>query len=244
MHAKKGVVETQFNWVFTLIIGAVVLLLFTGIAARQKNISDTSTEISIIKTLDTIFSGLETSHDTIKEINVPKTKIEFGCNTYTIGKVSRELKMTIFTPSIIEGNNFISMTLGWKLPYKVTNIIYLASPKTRYVFVGRSDFAKKVFEMIPDGVKNDGYTNIEVIQDENDDIVRLIFFDQEPKLPENLRNVGSVVTALRVNGNEDSGTLEFFESVDDTFESEGKSNYIKEETLFGAIFSDDIENYE
>tara|TARA_Y100000310_G_scaffold2558_1_gene3289 strand:+ start:7460 stop:8467 length:1008 start_codon:yes stop_codon:yes gene_type:complete len=241
--SKKGVVETQFNWIFILIIGAVVLILFTGVIVRQKNVSDTSTELNLLESLDSIFSGLETSSGTVSLVAIPNSKIEFGCNAYSVGEVSRQSITSIFAPSFLEGSDLVAMTLAWKLPYKAANLVYLANQQTRYIFVGDSDFAKEIFEMIPDEIKNDGYTNVDVIQNENDRIVRLIFFDEEPTLPNSLRNVDSI-TSLRVDGNEDTGTLQFFELVDGVLESKGFSNYIKEAGLIGAIFSDEVENYE
>ena len=242
-QSKKGVVETQFNWIFILIIGAVVLILFIGISARQKNISDTSIEISIINSLDAVFSGLETSPGTVSLISIPQTKIEFGCNAYSLGKTSKQINaMSIFAPSFFEGDKLTSMTLDFELPYRITTFIYLVSPETRYIFIGNSHFARKIFETVPEEIETDGYTNINAISNENDDRVRLIFFDQEPDLPESL--VGKPLTALRVNGDEDSGSLEFFELVNGAFESKGTSNYIKKAALFGAIFSDDASNYD
>ncbi len=39
MIFKKGAIEIQFNWLFVLIVGAVILIIFSGIIIKQKNIS-------------------------------------------------------------------------------------------------------------------------------------------------------------------------------------------------------------
>jgi len=40
MRNKKAIVEAQLTWVFVLIVGAVILLFFIGIAQKQKEIAD------------------------------------------------------------------------------------------------------------------------------------------------------------------------------------------------------------
>jgi len=173
--------------------------------------------------------------------SVPNTKINFGCSGYSIGNVAEQSNVNVFAPSVLEGDSIISMTAAWKVPYKVTNLVYVTNPKIRYIFVGSSDFANDIFEMIPDEIRNDGYTNANIIENENDDHVRIIFFDQDPVFPSSL--VGISVTALKVSGDKNKGTIEFFASLDDEFVSEGTSYYVGESVLLGAIFSDNLDSY-
>ena len=241
MHSKKGFVEIQFNWIFVLISGAIILIIFTGIIINQKDISQTSIDVLILKNLDAVLSGSESSTGTVNVFSVPNTKINFGCNGYSIGGVAEQSNINIFAPSFLEGDSIVSMTAGWNVPYKVTNLVYVTNTKIRYIFIGSSDFAKDIFEMIPDEIRNDGYTNVDVIENENDDHSRIIFFDQDPEFPVNL--YGTSVTALKVSGDENKGTVEFFDSVDNEFVNEGTSYYIGESTLLGAVFSDNLDSY-
>ena len=241
MHSKKGFVEIQFNWIFVLISGAVILILFTGIIINQKDISQTSIDVLILKNLDAVLSGSESSTGTVNVFSVPNTKINFGCGSYSIGDVTGQSNINIFAPSFLEGDSIVSMTAEWNAPYKVTNLVYVTNPRIRYIFIGSSDFARDIFETIPDEIRNDGYTNVDVIENENDDHVRIIFFDQDPDFPVNL--YGTSVTALKVSGNEEKGTIEFFYSENNNFVSEGTSYYIGESALLGAVFSDNLDGY-
>ena len=246
MHSKKGVVEIQFNWIFTIIAGAIIIILFTTIILKQKESSETAANLMIIKNLDVIWSGSETTIGTVNIIKIPKTKIEFRCNGYSIWNSPKQLNtMNVFVPSVLDGDRIISTTLGWGIPYRATNLVYLTNPKIRYIFIAEDDneFANKIYDMVPDEIRKNKYTSAALIKDENDDEVRIVFFDQEPAVTNNLKGIKKV-TALKIVGDKDKGTVEFFGLVNDIFVSKETSYYIKEETLLGAIFTDDKEIYD
>lgn len=255
MENKKGIIEIQFNWIFVLAIGAVILLFFSVIIIRQKNISEVSTSNLILKNLEGILSGAEVSLGTVNLVNIPKTKIEFECNTYRIGKVSKQFGvMSIFVPSIIESNKLITWTLDWSLPYRVTNLLYLTSPKIRYIFVGETGcilsntcFAKKVFNLTPKEIRKElmEIGDVSSINDEGDNQIRIILFDTGsfPTVPSDIQGKKEV-TLLYVIGGEDKGDIDFYTSSGTTFNLVDRSHYLKQPTLLGAIFADDIEIYE
>lgn len=242
MANKKGVLEIQFNWVLLLILGASLLILFTIIANRQKNTFDISLSISTIKSLDMIIKGIEASYDSVNLLEIPSSGISLSCNSYTIEKTTINPNSILFSPSFVGDSSIIIIKKMWEMPYKIGNFVYLVSPSIRYVFIGNSEFATEVFENIPNVIRRDGYTNVDAIQNENDKYIRLIFFDQMPKLPESLNDGKTQVTALKVTGNNEHGTVEFF-NFDGPFKSNGVSHYIGIPSLLGAIFSDDIEMY-
>ena len=140
MYSKKGVIEIQFNWIFVLIAGFVIISLFTAIIVKQKDIYIKSTNVMVINHLDAILSGYETSAGTVDIVRLSKTTIEFTPNSYSIGDVSKQFNaLNVFTPSVLEGTSIITMTLEWSIPYRVTNFVYLTNNKIRYVFVGDPD---------------------------------------------------------------------------------------------------------
>jgi len=257
--SKKGIVEIQFNWVLILAAGAIILLFFSVVIMKQKSISEVSISSIILKNLEGILSGAEVSIGTVNSVAIPKTKIEFECNRYRIGKVSKEFEvMSVFTPSIIESNKLITWTLDWSLPYRVTNLLYLSSPRIRYIFVvdssciasGATCFGKMVFNSTPVEVRKEIIESIGVssITDRGDDQVRIIsFYDalatpSAPSLSIPLQNKKGV-TALNVIGDEDKGQVNFYSSTGTSFTSKGVSHYIREPALMGAIFADDVDVY-
>jgi len=244
MKHKKGTLEIQFNWIFVLIIGAVILLLFSGIILRQKDISETSKNALILNNLDAILSGSEVSAGTVNVFDIPKTNIEFSCNRYSVGGLSKQLDvMNVFVPSSIEGNKLISMVLDFSIPYRATNLIYLTSPKYRYVFVGNNGLTTKLKDMMPDEVFSEIYSDLSGISYNDEEKTRFIFVDTPISLPSDFNSVlDDKVTALEVISS--SKDIEFFKKQGTSFVSSGTSFYLKNDDLLGAIISDTQEIYE
>ena len=251
MKFKKGVVEVQFNWLFVLIIGAVILIMFSGIIIRQKNISETSKNVLLLNNLDAIFSGSEASSGTVNVVKTPETRIEFRCNRYSIGTLSKQLGvMNVFPPSILEGDRLVSMTLDFSMPYRITNLVYITSPKYRYIFIGGDD-AREMERMMPNETFSGIFQTLGQLRYDGENKARLVFFDDflsdGSSLSFNLegysRLLDNDVTALNVKGSLESGTLEFFRKQRDTLIKIGESGYIGKESLLGAVFSDNPEIY-
>ncbi|MBI2651525.1 hypothetical protein HYX01_03575 [Candidatus Woesearchaeota archaeon] len=259
MKSKRGAVEIQFNWIFALIAGALIIALLAGIIIKQKNISESSVDVSVLNQLDAILSDLESTPNIFNKIRLPETKIEFGCNNYFVGKSSKQINaMSVFAFSILN-ENVIAMTYEWNMPYKVANFVYLTNPDARYIFVGNSPLKDNLANIISQhkntenagkniAVNLDVYDSINKVVNKNDDLVRIIFFDSIDNeifgLPSAFKNMkkGSV-TALRINGNENYGQLEFYENDKGSFDKTGASYYLGEATLLGAIFTDKFEVY-
>ena len=177
MRYKKAVIEVQFNWLFVLIIGAVILIMFSGIIIRQKNISETSKNVMMLNNLDAIFSGSEASKGTVNIVRIPETRIEFRCNRYSIGELSKQLGvMNVFPPSILEGDRLISMTLDFSMPYRITNLVYITSPKYRYIFIGGND-AREMEIMMPNETFSGIFSTLGEVRYDGEKKARLVFFD-------------------------------------------------------------------
>ena len=246
MKYKKGAIEIQFNWLFVLIIGAVILIVFSGIILRQKNISETSKNVLILNNLDAILSGSEVSAGTVNIVRIPKTTIEFKCNRYSIGGLSKQLEvMNVFPSSFFEGDRLISMALDFSIPYRITNLIYLTSPKYRYIFIG-DDKARQIKDMMPNETFTDFYPALADVEYKGEKKVRFIVFgnlikdgdDISPVLSDYMKLSDNSVTALNVKDNLESGNLEFFKKQGNKFIFVGTSSYLGKETLLGAVFSD------
>ena len=251
MRYKKAVIEVQFNWLFVLIIGAVILIMFSGIIIRQKNISETSKNVMMLNNLDAIFSGSEASKGTVNIVRIPETRIEFRCNRYSIGELSEQLGvMNVFPPSILEGDRLISMTLDFSMPYRITNLVYITSPKYRYIFIGGND-AREMEIMMPNETFSGIFSTLGEVRYDGEKKARLVFFDDflsdGNSLSFNLEDYARLsdndVTALNVKGSLESGTIEFFRKQQDKFIKIGESGYIGKESLLGAVFSDSPEIY-
>ena len=240
---KKGVIEIQFNWILILVVGAAITIMFIGFISKQQGISAISTNILTASTLDAILHGYE-GIDISDAAEIPQSKIDFNCGSFSIDGISKQTgTLSLFSPDSLETDKLSILSCGWNMPYRITNFVYTTSPDVRYVFIGNSDFAREVFEKVRGKIRADGFTNIQAIQDESNDRIRLIFFEQYPEMPESLNGSDSGLSALKIDGDENKGVVEFFDFIGNKFEPRGKSYYVGVASLFGAVFSDNAGTY-
>jgi len=248
---KRGQFEIQFNWIFVLAAGVLILLFASVFVLKQKDISDRSVDQSVSNSLKAIIAGAEASTDTLNFVDIPKVKIEFECGKYRVGSASKSFQiMSVFAPSKIESNKLLTWTLDWNIPYRVTNFLYLTSPNVRYILVGddTDNLAYKVNKSMPKELNKEWITpgDIGTVNDKNDAKVRFVFFNRNKEDSVVLKFSKmreEDVTALEVFGDGNKGDVEFFEKKGNNFESKGSSYYLRLPSLIGAVFTEDLELY-
>ncbi len=255
---KRAQFEIQFNWIFVLAVGAIILLFFSIVILKQKNVSDETTNMFVSRSIKAILVGAEVSADTVNFLDLPEVEINFECSKYRVGSGKSENIdiMSVFAPSKIKSSEMMTWTLDWNMPYRVTNFLYLTSPHIRYILVEDPaaepsyKLARQISEDMPKEMNKElaGVDQLSNIKNEGDDKVRFVFFDTDvgdSMLSKFSRMNHKDITALKINGDGERGSVEFFEKDKDTntFVSQGTSYYIKKPSLVGAVFADDIEVY-
>ena len=251
MDSKKGF-EIQFNWIFVLIVGAAILLFFTVIIYKQRGISQSSTKITLLKEIEKIISGASASTDTTNIIAFPNANIKIDCNKISIDEVSKQYQnLILFAPPQIKGSELMTLTLAFNTPYRSANLLYMTNKQIRYIFIGDNDFAKETIKAIPSELKKEVYSLYDStkIKYFNDNKVRLVFvnslFSASSAAPSSLAKMqDSDITAVKISGDLDKGQLEFYERKGNAWISKGTSFYLGKSALFGAIYSDNLLNYE
>lgn len=255
IHSKRAQVETQFNWIFVIVAGAVIMLFFVGIVMKQKTSSEIKISETVMTDLQSIFTGGSVSTGTSQLIEVPKVDIGFDCANYYLKGVTKPAEnLIIFAPSLVQGRNIVTWTLDYNLPYKVTNFLYITTPDMRYIFVGADEQARLFYSSaLPEDMNIEFVDDVENIKDKNNYKVRLIYFEEisyDPPfptpIPTNLMNMGSDITALSILGD----SLIFYKSDGNKFYNTGETYVVDLEktqqlqpSKFGAIFTDDYELY-
>lgn len=250
MQNKKAL-EIQFNWMFVLIAGAAILIFFTVIVVKQKNLSETSSEVSVLKGVESIINGAAVSADTINAIDIPNSNIEISCNEFSIGKASKKYQsLVLFAPSLIKGNKLITQTLSFDVPFKSTNFLYMTSPQVRYILITDSNqnnknLAKEVNKYLPASLEKEHYETVPAIKDKNDYKVKLVIFGNININNLDLSNLkpNSDVTAVKVNGDTGKGTLEFYKKNAGTITTD-TSVYVGKSSLVGSVYSETKDIYE
>ncbi len=245
MESKKGVISVQFNWIFILIAGSLILLFFGSLVLKMRDVSDTAIAETILTNMQTIMTGAEVSVRTINPIEIPDKEIEFSCNSISVGKVSKPITKNkiVFAPEVIKGRLLLTWALDWNSPYHVTNFLYLTTKDIKYIFIEQlDDEAEKIFNMLPDEI-NKKREDISNIKDTGSNF-KLVFFDvSSPDIPSNLKSISDKrISAVNINFN--FNEIKFYEKNGDTFDFVKKVNYLSDPMILGAIFSGNQEDYE
>ncbi len=203
---KRGAIEVQFNWVFILIIGAIILLFFFSVVKTQKKISETKISSSVRRDITSIFTGASISTNTFSLIEIPKTEIIYDCEGYSIQKTNPIKQLVSFSPDTIYSSQLMLWALPWNIGYRVTNFLYITSPNIRYVMVYKDNkpdqhmFVDILNETLPskyieededrkilmnkEKAVTDGNKITDLqdndFEDKNNPKVRFIFFDENP----------------------------------------------------------------
>ena len=136
MFGKKGV-ESQFNWVFVLVAGGIILLLFGAVIIKQKQLSDISISRDALNKIQAVLSSARTTTQSQQvSINAP---IRSDCNSLQIGATSSTLNDFVFAPSVLKGTKLTVFTKEWNVPFRVSNFIYLTTEQTTYYITYQDD---------------------------------------------------------------------------------------------------------
>lgn len=250
MRSKKAF-EIQFNWIFVLVAGAAIILFFTIIAIKQKNVSESSGKAAMLKSIQSIITSASITTDTIKIIDLPNSDIEVGCNRVAVGGIlSQYQKLILFAPGLLKGGKIITQTLAFSVPYRAVNLLYITSDQVRYIIIGDNDIAKEVNRSLPSSLRKDFYKpgDINKIKNENNYMVRFAVSGLDANsLNDIVKKFEKIpdtdVTAVRISGDLSKGDIEFYQKSKDKFSKAGESKYIAKSSLAGAVYSDTLESY-
>ena len=261
---KRGVIELQFNWVFVLIVGALILSLFIWFALKQSEISSTKLSKDVLTNLNTIFTGAKVSKGTVYEIKISNINLEFNCNnncfcTYKIqgyaGEGNQLKGATVFAPNIIKSPDLIAWSLDWNVPYRVSNFLFLTSPKVRYILGTGFDttFSNTLTETLPrDLITVDTPPDWRDIDDTNNYKIKLLVAPDpnNPDYPKGERFNKDIkktaekdITAIKIDGIAEEGTITYYNyDINDGFSAINDYHYVGFPALIAAIFADE-DNY-
>lgn len=146
---KRGVIEVQFNWIFILIVGIMILLFFIGLTNWYKGNEEKKIASKVMTDVQNIIVAASTNSNTASKITVPDILMRFYCDADECSDVGctssfefegtgvyRDLALDIiFSPDIIESEIVNAWALEWNTPYKVSNFLYFSNPQISYYLV-------------------------------------------------------------------------------------------------------------
>lgn len=245
--------EAQLNWIFILIVGALILSFFGFIVIKQKAASESKFEFQVSQQLNTILVGAKVSSGTVQDIETPELDIRFTCNDYYIGTASQRLgNRVVFAPEFLKGSRLITWALDWSVPFKVATFLYMTTPNVRYIVVD-DDPKMAVFNALPDKLNKDAETfdnySADVLKSNNDPGVRFIFVNPGEKDSPDSHHLHesfdpTTVSAINVYTTSGNRKVDFMRVEGNGFSTSGNLiDYTEDEFLYGAIFSDNVESY-
>ncbi|MBN2881586.1 hypothetical protein JXM83_06075 [Candidatus Woesearchaeota archaeon] len=267
---KKSQISSQFNWIFILIIGAVILTFFISIVSKQKDQAETKISINVVMSFKTILQSSLVKERSTQAISMPKQTLEFYCELDTCTThgcysgyrvegssvdVSSDL-MSIFSPRKISGKKMITYSLDWNLPFKTLNFLFVTSDDVRYILVRDSlEDYKTVMKHFPDNITLDvvNSSSLDSLIDEGFYNVRYIFLNDDSTLQsadlidsvggKNSKNVSAVNLEFE-SGSIGFGKISYYSHLSGVKVKTGESYFIDNATMVAAIFSDDSEIYD
>jgi hypothetical protein len=160
---RKGVIALQLNWIFVLIIGAIILTFFIVIVQKQREVSEQTISGAIQTDLQAIFASSAVSTGTASIVEVPSREISFSCEGFKVGNQFAANFPYAFAPDLIKSDrNTISIyAYDWSIPMRITNLLYVTSPDVRYILVGTGDTMTHLEEIMPPRyIEKDGQSKL------------------------------------------------------------------------------------
>lgn len=267
MLNKRGAIEVQFNWIFVLLVGGLIIAFFFVIINKQMAASELETQITVQTKLNNIMQKAKEDPNTLYTLTVSDVILKSGsCTEGLYINDNRNLRIEIdsaFSPDLIASQraNVMLWVLPWEMPMHVMNFMYVTNKDVRYIFVddgnwGDDSHAELAF--------NDPYNPSfpedltgELVQsfpsgagaDRNNYKIRIVFFEEPvpATVPEWMKNYDlSAVSIVPTDGGLDGhGDVKYY-SMDDAgnLQNDGETEFIGRASLFGAIIAENKESYE
>jgi len=169
---NKKAVDVQFNWIFVLIAGAVILAFFFSVVQKQRALSEEKLAIALSSQMDAIFTGAIERQSTIQTLVTPQPGIAFACSdvcecTYRIGSKSTEFRDKIlFAPALIKDQDALAWAVEWERPFRIANFLLLTNPTIKYYLIYDKDDpttqSPQLFARLSKGLPKE--LNIETLQ--------------------------------------------------------------------------------
>ena len=229
---KKGQ-SIQFNWIFVIVAGTILLLFFTLFAFRYTTLQNKKINAETARALDRSISSIKTT-EAYTNLDLGKVnEIEFNCNEFIINKDYRQKTNNIIFSSNIKSNRIGLWSKSFEYPFKIDNIVFLSSIENKIYLIYdnfNEQFVTEIYNEIP------SLFNVKIVNDYDNirDSVIVFFVDPSGKLDE-LKSKNNKV--VYIDG-ADVGSVKFYE------DSIKESSYLSREMMYGAIFTSNFKLYD
>jgi len=258
MKHRKASIEIQFNWIFVIVVGALILFFFITIVNKQRENANKKMAFDMLTDIELILAGQKVSIGRSDIIETPPLEIDLTCDDYSIYGIPRRTgNNIIFSPTRIKGDRMIAWTLDWSVPFRVANFVYLTGADAKYYLIytaASESLANQLKSEMPKGMNVDvvKYEDINALRYENNYLVRFVYFNTvaPSDVPTAFaylsdEKVSSLWAVYQVPNPTYDGDVNFtfYKKDRENFISVEKAASVGKETFYGAIFTDDFYFY-
>ncbi len=236
---KKGQ-SMQFNWIFVVVAGAIILVFFVGFGMQYANLQKSRESTTISRSIDQMINGLK-GQEQYKEINI-NTAFNFGfkCDGYIINNDPRSYMnlsgKTLFTQKNYDVKGLYAWIKEFKRGFKIDNVIYLIDKDKKFYLIsdGNEQYVNDLYNQMPNSFINiklvslNDLSTIKIIGKNNEFV---FFTNPEQSILDQFKSKGDIIIL-------DIITKKI------TFGNGDSQNFIDNTFVYGAIFSGTYESYQ
>jgi len=254
---KKGQVNEQFNWIFSLLAGAIILMFFIFVILQIKGVSESKLAVEVINSFDGILAGSEASPNTFNNIDsINSLSFDVDCRIEGLSSymsiLGDDVKIPlgnkiVFSPGIINGKKIKIYNDPIGVPFYVANSLLISDSETIFFFYDPnfSTELNKIYEDFPGNFSPMKFPLIDQSLKSYDRIV--VISDSSPDLSDaTLDKSWNLIKKKNVNWITIDGlSTTFFKKTkkDRFFENLGTVSLPNQEFLYYLIFSKNLDIY-
>ncbi len=268
---KKGAIEVQFNWVFIMIAGAVIMIFFINLAQKHVKRGEVLNADQILSELGSVVTNAQSLQRTASIKEVRNIDLEMRCNYDTCDENGCESEFdyggmgitapawldveVVFSPRYIRGDHLLTWSLEFDVPYRVTNFLYITSDSHRYVVVyddADSGFAESLYKIFKQSeyvyINKTHIDSVGKIKYHGEANIRYVLVGPDSldinMLDDTVREKNKF-DVIFIDGNMNSGMVKFprYDPATSNYVPGDEYPYFTMPMIFGAIYSEDILDY-
>ncbi len=228
----------EFNWIFVVVAGGVILSVLAAFAFRYIDLQNKRANVEVAKTLEINFKLLETTEFSLPIGLGTVNKIEFNCfenDEFLLinDNYKQDIKnVVMFAPKTTRTNQLIGWINSWEYPFLVGKFLYVSGFDNKYFFIGDSELLDDV-PILFNTEKINSYSNASVKEESK---TKFIYFSNPFSELSNLKKKYPKARVIYIN--EEEKRVTFYEDSEEKIE-----DYYGDAFFYGAIFADNHESY-
>ena len=144
--------QIQFNWIFVVVAGAIILLFFTGFAFKYKELQEKKQEIIFLNNFDKALTNLQSSgFKTSTSLSLP-LDLSVDCKGIYVNERHETMNL-FFSPSNLNKKVYI-WYYPFEYPFKITNFYFLIDDSGVDIETNNPDLIDDLKYDMPESFRN------------------------------------------------------------------------------------------